>query len=177
MIGLTAATTKHHICRATLEATCFQTKAVYEAMRLDTLAYRHPLPGKDIDGYEGAGTNGTAPSKTKNWLRVDGGMTASDLTMQLQADILGISVERPNMREFTALGAAFLAGSALRLFGWDLANPATLPADPEGVTVFQPSIGEEERALKYQGWERAVERSKGWKSEPSRHTRTRRDPS
>ncbi len=105
IIGLTAATTKHHICRATLEATCFQTKAVYDAMRNDTLAYRHPLPGHDIDGYAPNGTNGhtnghhAPPAKTKNWLRVDGGMTESDITMQLQADILGISVERPNMRE------------------------------------------------------------------------------
>lgn len=66
---------------------------------------------------------------------------------------------------FTALGAAFLAGSALRLFGWNLADPSTLPADPEGVTVFQPSIAEEDRALKYQGWERAVERAKGWKTD------------
>ena len=107
IIGLTAATTRHHICRATLEATCFQTKAVYDAMRNDTLAYRHPRPGHDIDAYTPNGTKGLAnghshspaPTKTKNWLRVDGGMTESDITMQLQADILGISVERPNMRE------------------------------------------------------------------------------
>lgn len=77
LIGLSTFTTKHHICRATLEATCFQTRAILEAM------------GKDI------GENG----EPLEVLKVDGGMTGSDVTMQLQADILGIPVERPTMRE------------------------------------------------------------------------------
>lgn len=77
LIGLSTFTTKHHICRATLEATCFQTRAILEAM------------GKDI-GEDG---------EPLEVLKVDGGMTGSDVTMQLQADILGIPVERPTMRE------------------------------------------------------------------------------
>lgn len=79
LIGLSGYTTVHHICRATLEATCFQTRAILEAM------------AKDTGGEEGG--------MGVDVLKVDGGMTASDVTMQLQADILGIAVERPTMRE------------------------------------------------------------------------------
>lgn len=81
LIGLSTYTTKHHIARATLEATCFQTRAILEAMTKDTHGEGEETKlGLDV-------------------LKVDGGMTASDVTMQLQADILGIGVERPTMRE------------------------------------------------------------------------------
>lgn len=130
LIGLSTFTTKHHICRATLEATCFQTRAILEAMSKDI--------GDDEDDTGGLKV-----------LKVDGGMTGSDVTMQLQADILGIEVERPTMRESTALGAALLAGSALKLFGWDLENPDSLDSVNEfGVRTFHPSIGQEEREWK-----------------------------
>mgnify|MGYP001568549477 FL=1 len=79
LIGLSGYTTKHHIARATLEATCFQTRAILEAMAKDTQIAR-----EDATGSVGL-----------RWLAVDGGMTSSDLTMQLQADILGIKVDRP----------------------------------------------------------------------------------
>lgn len=128
LIGLSTFTTKHHICRATLEATCFQTRAILEAM------------AKDI---------GVDNSEMLYSLKVDGGMTGSDVAMQLQADILGIPVERPTMRESTALGAALLAGAALKLFGWDLEDSDSLDNVNEfGVKTFRQSISDEEKEWK-----------------------------
>ncbi|KAL8278365.1 hypothetical protein RQP46_009257 [Phenoliferia psychrophenolica] len=151
LIGMSGYTTKHHIARATLEATCFQTRAVLEAMAKDTQSV------EDGDG------NGPAGLKR---LAVDGGMTASDVMMQIQADILGIDVDRPKMRESTALGAALLAGAALKLFGWDLATPASLlKVNTAGVRTFEPQISEEEREWKFAGWNRAVKRSMGWQTD------------
>jgi len=138
MIGITAYTTKHHIARATLEATCFQTRAILDAMVADS-------------GAELA------------ILRVDGGMTNSSPAMQIQADILGIEVERPIMRESTAFGSALMAGNALGLFGWDLTKPETLKnVNTAGKTIFKSNITAERREEMYKGWNRAVERSKGW---------------
>lgn len=66
----------------------------------------------------------------------------------------------------TALGAALLAGSALKLFGWSLDDPATLKdVNQAGVKIFKPSLAEDEREWKYKGWERAINRSRGWKSQ------------
>lgn len=159
IIGLTTYTTRQHIVRATLEATCFQTRAILDAMAKDTA-----LSGKA--GGNGAGE--THPGEDDapiglQVLKVDGGMTGSDITMQLQADILGIEVWRPTMRESTALGAAMLAGAALGLFGWDLTKPDTLKkVNRLDVTVFEPVLTEEEREWKYAGWQRAVDRARGW---------------
>ncbi|KAG0257839.1 Glycerol kinase [Mortierella polycephala] len=91
--GISQHTTKHHLARATLEATCFQTRAILDAMNAES---GHPL-------------------KT---LRVDGGLSNSDICMQLQADILGIEVSRPQMRESTALGAATAAAIHLGIGIW-----------------------------------------------------------
>lgn len=88
LFGITAYTQKGHIARATLEATCFQTKAILDAMEKDS--------GKKLAE-----------------LAVDGGMTNSDLCMQTQADLINIPVERPKMLETTALGAAIAAGFAI----------------------------------------------------------------
>lgn len=117
-------------------------------------------------------------------LKVDGGMTNGDLAMQVLADIGGFGVVRPEMRECvslylgspkcayaapfstprsTALGSALLAGSAIKLFGWDLNEPATLTeVNTKGSREFIPSMQESTRTKKWEGWQRAVERSKGW---------------
>ncbi|GAA5920974.1 hypothetical protein JCM1841_003237 [Sporobolomyces salmonicolor] len=161
LIGLSTFTTKHHIARATLEATCFQTRAILDAMAKDTALQgqaggntaQQSRPGKD-----------SSPKGLKV-LKVDGGMTGSDVTMQLQADILGIEVWRPTMRESTALGAAMLAGAALDLFGWNLTEPDSLrKVNRLDVTVFKPRLTEEEKEWKYAGWQRAVDRARGWKT-------------
>jgi len=139
MIGISTYTTKSHIARATLEATCFQTKAILEAMQKDS--------GAEL-----------------KVLKVDGGMTNSDEAMQIQANLLGIDVERPEMRESTALGSALMAGAALGLFGWDLGNPSTLAkVNTRGQTIFKSKITPEVRAKQYKLWNRAIDRAKGWK--------------
>ncbi|ELU38238.1 glycerol kinase [Rhizoctonia solani AG-1 IA] len=141
LIGLTAYTTPSHIARATLEASAFQTRAILQAMAKDS--------GVELQH-----------------LKVDGGMTNGDLAMQLQADIGGFEVIRPEMRESTALGSALLAGSAIRLFGWDISKPETLSrVNTKGSTSFNPKTTREERVLRWLGWQRAVERSKGWNAE------------
>ncbi|KLT39224.1 putative glycerol kinase [Cutaneotrichosporon oleaginosum] len=148
IVGMTAYTNKCHIARATLEATCFQTRAILEAMAKDS-------------------------KKTLKVLRVDGGMTNSDVCMQLQSDILGIEVERPVMRESTALGSAICAGVAMNLFGWDLAKPETLSkVNVQGKTTFEPKIAENERVHRVRGWDRAVQRAMQWKEDDARASRT-----
>jgi glycerol kinase len=82
-------------------------------------------------------------------LRVDGGGSVNDLLMQMQADLAGVRVVRMRGHELTALGAAYLAGL-----------PA--PAEPAVERVFEPRIGERERAEKLALWRRAVDRAKGW---------------
>ncbi|GAA5911628.1 hypothetical protein JCM5296_001617 [Sporobolomyces johnsonii] len=161
LIGLSTFTTKHHIARATLEATCFQTRAILDAMAKDTALQGKAGGNKAKQSHPG---KDGAPEGLKV-LKVDGGMTGSDVTMQLQADILGIEVWRPTMRESTALGAAMLAGAALGLFGWDLTKPNSLQkVNRLDVTVFKPRLTEEEKEWKYAGWQRAVDRARGWKT-------------
>ena len=77
--------------------------------------------------------------------------------------LAGADVVRPEMRESTALGSALLAGSAIKLFGWDIANPDTLrEVNTAGSQTFKPQIGQEDRDKKWRGWQRAVERCRGW---------------
>lgn len=138
LIGMTSYTTPAHIARATLEANAFQTRAVIESMKLD--------------------------SKTDlAHLKVDGGMTNGDLAMEVLADVGGFEVVRPEMRESTALGSALLAASAIGLFGWDIARPETLrDVNTARSTLFEPRTTEEDRGAAWKGWQRAVDRSRGW---------------
>jgi glycerol kinase len=128
-------TQKGHIARATLEATCFQTKAILDAMEKDS---KHKLAE----------------------LRVDGGMSNSDLCMQTQSDIIGIDVDRPAMRETTALGAAIAAGFAISIWT-DFQELKEINRDDH--TIFKPQKSEVESAKMYKLWTRAVEMCKGWK--------------
>ncbi|KAJ3480702.1 hypothetical protein NLI96_g8162 [Meripilus lineatus] len=138
LIGLSSYTTPAHIARATLEANAFQTRAILESMKLDS------------------------KSDLKH-LKVDGGMTNGDMVMSILADLGGFTVIRPEMRESTALGSALLAGSAIRLFGWDISKPETLAeVNTRGDTKFEPGMTEAEREKRWKGWQKAVERSKGW---------------
>jgi glycerol kinase len=132
LIGLTRGSTRQHIARATEEAICFQTAAVLEAMRR---------------------TAGLAPTA----LRADGGAAADDFLLQMQADLAGIPVTRPLIRETTALGAAALAGLAVGY--WSEAEVAGLA----GVdAVFEPRVSAEERERRRGRWEQAVQRATGW---------------
>jgi glycerol kinase len=92
-------------------------------------------------------------------LRADGGAAGDDFLLQLQADLLGVPVIRPRLKETTALGAAALAGLAVGF--WSKDEVADL-ADAD--RVFAPAMDEAERERLYREWQRAVERARGWVS-------------
>ncbi|WVQ73188.1 glycerol kinase [Cryptococcus sp. DSM 104548] len=143
IIGITAYTTSAHIARATLESVCFQTRAVLDVIEKES-------------------------NSKLSTLKVDGGVTNSDLAMQLQANLGGFNVARPSMRESTALGSAILAASALKLFGWDLSRPETLnEVNTAGVHTFEPELEEKNRLKRVKGWNRAVGRASKWHEEDS----------
>lgn len=134
IFGMTQHTQKGHIARATLEATCYQTQAILDAMEKDS--------GKKLQ-----------------ILAVDGGLSNSDLCMQTQADVSGIPVDRPAMRETTALGAAIAAGFATGVWkGQDELSQV----NRKNRKLFEPSVSREHSAKMFKKWEQAVEMSKGW---------------
>jgi glycerol kinase len=133
IVGLTRYVTRAHIVRATLESVCFQARDVVEAMAADS----------------GIGLSA---------LKVDGGATVNNFLMQLQADILGVPVVRPVVRETTALGAAYAAGLATGLW----ANLDELRANWQVDRIFKPEWSPDRREQAYADWKRAVERCKGW---------------
>jgi glycerol kinase len=136
IFGLTRGTTKAHIIRAALDSLAYQTKDVLGSMEADS-------------------------GITLKSLKVDGGAVANNLLMQFQADILGTRVERPEINETTALGAAYLAGLAVGF--WmskeELASRWLLERR------FEPEMSAEQRAKLYKGWLKAVERSKDWEED------------
>ena len=133
MFGLTRNTGPREFARAALEAVCFQTLDLLEAMRADW------------PEAEGAGTV----------LRVDGGMVASDWTMQRLADILSAPVDRPEVLETTALGAAYLAGLDVGL----LPEPAQFGDRWRLERRFTPTLAAEPRRALVAGWRDAVRRT------------------
>lgn len=133
IVGLTRGTTRAHLARATLEAIAFQSAELLSAMAADA---------------------GVALAE----LRVDGGATANDLLMQIQADLLGVPVVRPRVTETTALGAAYHAGLAVG-FWEDESEIASLWARDR---VFEPAIPAGLAAERLARWRRAVERSRDW---------------
>src|SRR4029079_5179744 len=133
IVGLTRGTTKAHIARAALEAIALQTMDVLQAMQAD------------------------AGIKLKQ-LRVDGGASANDLLMQLQADLLGVPVVRPKVAETTALGAAYLAGLAVGF--WK--NQADIARQWQVDKRFKPAMKRAARVRISKGWERALGRAKAW---------------
>ena len=137
--GITRGTKRAHFARAALEAIAYQTRDILEVMKKDTC-----LP---------AGRPGHFKV-----LRVDGGASANDFLMQFQADILGISVERPKILETTALGAAGLAGIAVGF--WK--NRSEFNRLRSVQKVFRPSPGSAAREKLYHRWLEAVRRSRNW---------------
>lgn len=134
IFGLTRGTRKEHIARATLEAICYQTKDVVQAMTTDS-----NIPLRN--------------------LRVDGGAVKNNLLMQFQSDILGVDVGRSSIYETTALGAAYLAGLAVGFWEHmeDIKNQYTLD------TVFSPKMQSETRDKLYEGWKKAVQATQVFK--------------
>ncbi|HVD93988.1 MAG TPA: glycerol kinase GlpK [Vicinamibacterales bacterium] len=133
IVGLSRFNTKAHLARATLEAICFQTRAVLDAMVKDS--------GVRLEV-----------------LKVDGGATVNDTLMQLQADILGVPVVRPVVAETTALGAAYAAGLAVG-FWKDLGD---LRENWRMDKRWEPRWTAEQRDEAYARWEKAVTRTLDW---------------
>ena len=133
IIGITRDTTRNQIVRAALESICLQTADVLEAMTRTT--------GSQLRS-----------------LKVDGGASVNNFLMQLQADLLGLPIERSAIAETTALGAAFLAGLAVGL--WD--DLGELRSLRKVNRVFKPAMDEDTRAQMRLGWKRAVQRALNW---------------
>ncbi|XP_047509707.1 glycerol kinase-like isoform X2 [Pieris napi] len=130
--GLTAFTTKNHIIRAALEAVCFQTRDILEAMNKDC---------------------GMPLSK----LNVDGKMTSNDLLMQLQTDLIGIPVMRAHTWDMSALGVAIMAGNSVGVWSCERWKQHATPTD-----TFLPTTTDDDRDARYTKWKMAVQRSLGW---------------
>jgi glycerol kinase len=133
IVGLSRYNTNAHLARATLEAICYQSRDVSEAMEQDS--------GVHVEV-----------------LKVDGGVTANDLCMQLQADVLGVPVSRPVVAETTALGAAYAAGLATGFWS----TTEELRANWNESKRWLPQWEEDQRAEGYRGWKKAVERTLNW---------------
>ena len=133
LLGITRGTTRAHIVRAVLEAICYQTRDVVEAME------------------EESGI------KLKE-LRADGGASVNTFLIQFQADMLGVPVQVPRIIETTALGAAYLAGLATGF--WQSRDE--LDAKWQLAQCYKPVMGEAERGKLYKRWQKAVEHAKGW---------------
>jgi glycerol kinase len=160
MFGLTRGTTRAHLIRAALEAIAFEVRDVVDVMTAEAAA-RAEIPDGSGEAHSAAmggatgRTGGTGGTGGTGALRVDGGASANDLLMQLQADQLQRPVERPVIVETTALGAAFLAGLATGVWSsreeladaWQLDRRFT-PGPPDDAS--------------HARWRNAVERTKGW---------------
>jgi glycerol kinase len=130
IVGLSRFNTDAHVARATLEAICYQSRDVADAMAKDSGVHLEVL-------------------------KVDGGVTANDLCMQIQADVLGVQVSRPVVAETTALGAAYAAGLAVGF--WKDAQE--LRDNWREDRRWSPTSTSEQRETGYRGWKRAVERT------------------
>jgi glycerol kinase len=138
LFGLTRNTGPAELARAALESVAYQTRDLIEAMRTDWAQARSVDVNETI-------------------LRVDGGMAASDWTMQFLADMIAAPVDRPVVAETTALGAAYLAGLAAGI----CPPPAAFAKTWALQRRFEPQMTEGERARRYAGWQDAVRRTRG----------------
>jgi glycerol kinase len=133
IVGLSRFNTNAHLARATLESICYQSRDVAEAMEKDS--------GVKLEV-----------------LKVDGGVTANELCMQIQADVLGVEVSRPVVAETTALGAAYAAGLAVGF--WN--NTDELRENWNEAKRWSPQWDDEQRSAGYTQWKKAVERTLDW---------------
>jgi glycerol kinase len=133
IVGLSRFNTNAHVARATLEAICYQSRDVVDAMEADSGVHLEVL-------------------------KVDGGITANELCMQIQADVLGVDVVKPVVAETTALGAAYAAGLAVGFWS----NPDELRANWQEGQRWSPQWSDDQRAAGYAGWQKAVQRTLDW---------------
>jgi glycerol kinase len=133
IVGLSRFNTNAHVARAALEAICYQSRDVVDAMEADSGVHLEVL-------------------------KVDGGITANELCMQIQADVLGVEVVKPVVAETTALGAAYAAGLAVGFWS----DPEELRANWQEDKRWSPSWDDDQRASGYAGWQKAVQRTLDW---------------
>ncbi|WP_197379468.1 glycerol kinase GlpK [Mycolicibacterium mengxianglii] len=133
IVGLSRFNTNAHVARAALEAICYQSRDVVDAMEADSGVHLEVL-------------------------KVDGGITANELCMQIQADVLGVEVVKPVVAETTALGAAYAAGLAVGFWS----DPQELRANWQEGQRWSPSWSEDQRSTGYAGWQKAVQRTLDW---------------
>lgn len=136
IVGITRGVNKYHIIRATLESLAYQVNDVIAAMKADS--------GIELSA-----------------LKVDGGASANNFLMQVQADIIGAPVNRPQCVETTAMGAAYLAGLAVGYWAGKEEVMKNWAIDE----VFKPKISEENRLERVKGWNKAVKYAYGWAKE------------
>ncbi len=180
ILGITRGTTAGHIARATIESMAFQTRDVLDAMRADVAGRSGAASQSGADGQSGAADQSGAanqsgaasqsaatrspddPSAANTFqmrtLRVDGGAAVNNMLMQFQADILDLPVERPRVTETTALGAAYLAGLATGVYASEEALSTQWALDRRFAAAMDPT----QRAARYRGWRRAVDRCRAW---------------
>ena len=133
IVGITRGVNKYHIIRATLDSLAYQVNDVLQSMRADS-------------GIQLAS------------LKVDGGASANDFLMQTQADIINAPVNRPRCVETTAMGAAYLAGLAVKYWTSKEEVLQNWAIDK----TFIPEITDEARSKRIRGWEKAVKYAYGW---------------
>jgi len=133
VLGITRGTGRAHLARAVVEAMAWQTRDVVDAMT-------------------------TASGLTVTELRADGGASVMDVLCQFQADVLGVPVRRPVVKETTALGAAYLAGIAEGIW----ASPADAAAAWQEEAAFTPKMPADEVDRRHEEWLRGVDRARGW---------------
>jgi len=133
IVGLSRFNTNAHVARAALEAICYQSRDVVDAMEADSGVHLEVL-------------------------KVDGGITANDLCMQIQSDVLGVDVVKPVVAETTALGAAYAAGLAVGFWS----DPDELRANWHEGKRWTSAWSEDQRADGYAGWQKAVQRTLDW---------------
>ncbi|MBA0127097.1 glycerol kinase GlpK [Haloechinothrix sp. YIM 98757] len=133
IVGLSRYSTNAHIARATLESICYQTRDVVDAMQADS-------------------------GVTLDVLRVDGGVTANELCMQMQADVLGVPVYRPVVAETTALGAAYAAGLAVGFWR----STDELVQNWQEDKRWQPTWDSDRKESEHARWKKAVSRTLDW---------------
>jgi glycerol kinase len=133
IVGLSRFNTNAHVARAALEAICYQSRDVVDAMEADSGVHLEVL-------------------------KVDGGITANELCMQIQADVIGVDVVKPVVAETTALGAAYAAGLAVGFWS----NPDELRANWQEGQRWSPEWTDDQRASGYAGWQKAVTRTLDW---------------
>ncbi len=133
IVGITRATRREHIVRAAQESIAYQVADLMDAMAKDTSSL---IPA----------------------LKVDGGASRDSFLMQFQADVLGLGIVRPQNRETTALGACYMAGLGIGVWGSLKELRSLNPPDHR----FLPAMSEEKRQALRRDWKRAVERSMGW---------------